>query len=136
MYLMIIIYHLYFLIRTLMELPEMNKKEHEYYTHNLYLLAATFFGLVFEVGSIVSGLGAMIAYDKKSVSGHSIFAVCCVTVSILPTFLCNIWYRKVDLLIPFNLIFILHVLSLFLIFSIKTTLYKPDHTRFYVCYVV
>jgi hypothetical protein len=135
-YIIIIAYHLYFMVSTMMELPEMSRTEHEYYTHTLYLLAATFIGLIFEVSSVVTGLGAVLVFDKRSVSGHSIFAVCCLTVSVLPTFLCDIWYHKLDYLIPFNLIFILHVISVLIIFVIKTTLYQPDHTRFYTSHIV
>ena len=136
MYLMIIIYQLYFLVTTLMELPEMSASDHEFYTHTLYLLAATFFGLVFEISSIVTGLGAVLVFDKRSVSGHSIFAVCCLIVSVLPTFLCDIWYHRLSYLIPFNVIFILHILSTAIIFCIKITLYQPDQTRFYTSMIV
>lgn len=75
-------------------------------------------------------------FDKTTVSGHSIFAVCGLTASVLPTFLCNIWYHRLSFLIPFNLIFILHIISIGIIFVIKATLRGLNHTRFYTNFIV
>lgn len=134
----VILYHLYFIVHRIYELPHINKSQKwcGYYTHTLYLLAAVFIGVVFELSSMLTGIGSMLVFDKRSVSGHSVFAVCCLTVNFLPTFLCDLWYHRIDFLIPFNLIFILYVCSVILLFSIKLGLNQPDHTRFYAALVV
>lgn len=54
-YILIIIYHFYFIVTTTMELQEMSNCEHEYYNQTLYLLASTSIGLIFEISSVVTG---------------------------------------------------------------------------------